>query len=210
MHLDKNQINRANCERCVLTSLVELALQFLWLSEAVWAEIYQGTKWPKQQKGLSDARCLYASVHWWTRQDNHRASWSRQWHLTTETFTCQHVHLKQQDIYATGWEPNKEAVLERERLGGRENFLSKATGLMAIFKTTAFIYWEPTKCQALVSCGLFWSPVATLLGLNQVSFPRHVHGDPVCTAEAGVAGHFLDTRMGILCVQQKLAWQVTS
>ena len=34
--------------------------------------------------------------------------------------------------------------------------------------------------------------------------------DPVCTAEAGVAGHFLDMRTGILCVQHRLAWQVTS
>ena len=26
------------------------------------------------------------------------------------------------------------------------------------------------------------------------SLPRHTHRDLVCTAEAGVAGHFLDTR----------------
>ena len=36
------------------------------------------------------------------------------------------------------------------------------------------------------------------------------HRDPACTAKAGVAGHFLDTRMGILRVQRRLAWQVTS
>ena len=30
------------------------------------------------------------------------------------------------------------------------------------------------------------------------SLPRHAHRDPVCTAQAGVAGHFLDTRMEIL------------
>ena len=42
------------------------------------------------------------------------------------------------------------------------------------------------------------------------SLPRHTHRDLVCTVEAGVAGHFLDTHTGILCVQQRLAWQVTS
>ena len=66
-------------------------------------------------------------------------------------------------------------------------------------------------------------------GCRGRSLPRHVRGDPactaeagmagqfldtltdpVCTAEAGVAGHFLDMRTGILCVQQRLAWQVTS
>ena len=36
------------------------------------------------------------------------------------------------------------------------------------------------------------------------------HGDLVCTAEAAVAGHFLDTCVGILHVQRRLAWQVNS
>ena len=104
--------------------------------------------------------------------------------------------------YICNWLRAKQGSCAQERgAGGRGNFLPKATGLMAIFTTTALIYWEPTKCQALVSRGSFWSPVATLLDLNQVSFPRHTHGDPVWTVEAGVAGHFLDIRTGILCVQ---------
>lgn len=45
--------------------------------------------------------------------------------LTTEIFTSQYVHLKQQDIYAAGRDPQKETVLERDMLGGRENFLSQ-------------------------------------------------------------------------------------
>lgn len=44
--------------------------------------------------------------------------------LTTKVFTSRHVHLKQQDIYATGGGPKKETVLKRDMLGGREYFLS--------------------------------------------------------------------------------------
>lgn len=39
--------------------------------------------------------------------------------LTTKTFT-HHVHLKQQDIYASGKEPKKETVFKRDMLGERE------------------------------------------------------------------------------------------
>ena len=49
-----------------------------------------------------------------------------------------------------------------------------------------------------------------LLDLNQVSFPRHAHGDHVCTVEAGVTGHFLDTLTQILCVQWRLEWQAVA
>lgn len=47
-------------------------------------------------------------------------------------------------------------------------------------------------------------------GWHGRSLPRHTHGDPVCTAEAGVAGHFLDRHTGILCVQWRLEWQAVA
>lgn len=181
MHLDENQIHRANCARGALTSLAEFGSAVPWLSEAVWAEIYQRHEVTQATEGATDVifcapRCTGEHCK------ATRAAWSQQWHPGQRLY-AQHAHLKQQHTYATGWEPSKEAVLRRGA-GGRENFLPKATGLMVIFTTTALIDWEPTKCQALT--GFTWiilKSCSHAADLNQVSFPD-THMGILWTVEA--------------------------
>lgn len=93
----------------------------------VWSKFTKILIYPSNRKGhtWSFPPSLGVWVYKWASYGNYRDSCEAGSDpLTTKVFTSRHVHLKQQDIYATGRGPKKETLLKRDMLGGREYFLS--------------------------------------------------------------------------------------
>lgn len=125
MHLDENQIHRANCARGALTSLAELALQFLDSVKQSGQKFTKARSDPSNRRGY---RCSL-SVHLGALVNTARQPQSclkpavTPSHRDSPTPAC----ASKATAYICNWLRAKQGSCAQERgAGGRENFLPKS------------------------------------------------------------------------------------